>query len=127
MLAVRSVMKEAIEQLHAVAIVASDALELLRVLFIVVLERVKPLLFHPIRGALIENFHFIKSSFQVLGRTSLDLDGYICVVLDVFREPHSGEVTPSELLDDDVASDQHLANMHAVISADLVVRQPLIF
>jgi hypothetical protein len=53
MLSMRSVVKEAIEKLDTVRIVASDILKLLRFLAIVSFEGVKPLLFHPVRRALI--------------------------------------------------------------------------
>ena len=58
--------QEAVEQLYAVAVVASDIFQLLRLVLVVLLERVKPLRFHPVAGDLIEDLDLVKGSDKVV-------------------------------------------------------------
>ena len=48
-LSVRSVMKEAIQKLNAIAVISGNVFELLRLLLIKPFKRIEPLFLHPIR------------------------------------------------------------------------------
>lgn len=56
----------------------------------------------------------------------LYLDGDITIVLQIFGEPDCGEMTPAELLNDDISVHQNLANMDGMIPSNLVVRHALV-
>lgn len=61
-----------------------------------------------------------------MGGGALYLECYVRVVVGIFSEPDSREVTPTELLDDHIAIYEHFPHMHRVIPADFVVREALI-
>mmetsp|Transcript_26483 Transcript_26483/g.35418 ORF Transcript_26483/g.35418 Transcript_26483/m.35418 type:complete len:204 (-) Transcript_26483:296-907(-) len=126
-LPVSSMVQKAVQKLHAVAVFTCDVFELLWLLLIVLLERVEPFGFHPVAGGLIENLDLIEGRHEVVTRRSLNFHCHVSVVLDVLREPHSGEVAPAELLNDQVAIDEHLAYMHRVIASKFVIWKALIF
>ena len=58
--------------------------------------------------------------------TLLHLDCNIAIVLKILCEPHSREVSPTKLLDNDVAIKQNFSNMDWVIASYLVIRHALI-
>jgi hypothetical protein len=45
----------------------------------------------------------------------------------VFCQPHSREVTPSQLLDDDIAVEKNFADMDGVIASNFIVLNAFIF
>lgn len=49
------------------------------------------------------------------------------VVLEVFREPDSGEMAPADFLDDNISTVDHLADMDWMVTADLIIFNPFIF
>ena len=81
------------------------------VFFVVRFDRVLPLLASPILGNLVKDFYFIVGSFEVVLGAFLYLDGNITIVLQIFCEPDCGEMTPAELLNDDISVHQNLADM----------------
>ena len=87
-LSVRAVVQEAVQQLNTVAVVARDVGQLLWVAGVVVLQGIEPLRLHPVGTALVEDLNLIESGFQVLRGRSLDLNGHVSVVLQVFGQPH---------------------------------------
>ena len=126
MLSVRSMVQEAVQELHTIAVVSCDVLQLLWLFGVVGLERIEPLFFHPVRGALVENLYFVKGRLKVLRRAPLDLESNVSVIVDILGQPHGREVAPAKLLDDHVSLDEDLADVHAVVAPYLVVWHPLV-
>ena len=60
-------------------------------------------------GGFLQQLDFVEGGFEVVRGALLYFDGDVGVVLEVSAEPHGGKVAPSELLDDDVAVDEHFA------------------
>ena len=60
--------QEAIEQLHAVTVLAGDVLELFFLLLglVVLLERLEPLGLHPVAGNLVKDLDFVEGSIEVV-------------------------------------------------------------
>ena len=85
-----------------------------------------PLLVSPILGNLIKDFHFIVRSFEIVLGAFLYFDGDITIVLQIFCEPDCGEMTPAELLNDDISVHQNLADMDGMIPSNLVVRHTFV-
>ena len=65
-LPVGAMVQEAVQKLNTATIVASDILELLRFILVVLLQGTKPLWLHPITSHLVEDFDFVKGSNQVV-------------------------------------------------------------
>lgn len=59
--------------------------------------------------------------------TFLNLDGDVAVVLKILGKPDGGEVSPAELLNDDVAIDQNFPDVDRVVPAQFVIGEALIF
>lgn len=108
MLAIRSVMNKRVQQLRAMRRLRDNA-ELVEtrkqvsISFVVLADRNLPFFRFPVLGHLIEDVDFIVSSLNVMLRTLLHLEGDVRVVLEILRQPHGGEVTPTELLNDDIS------------------------
>ena len=49
---------------------------------------------------LLKNFHFVEGCLHIVWTALLNLDGNVCVVMEVFTKPHSREVSPTEFLYD---------------------------
>ena len=130
-LSVWPVVDERVEQLNAVRSITTHSILVQRlnqvlVLLVVRFDRIVPLLASPILGNLIKDFHFIVGSFEIMLGAFLYLDGDITIVLQIFCEPDCGEMTPAELLNDDISIHQNLANMDGMIPSNLVVRHALV-
>jgi len=54
-------------------------------------------------------------------RTFLNFDSNICVIFEIFAQPNSRKMSPSELLYDHVSLDQDLSNMYRVVAPYNVV------
>lgn len=85
MVAIVGLMDERIEQTHYMGIVAIFALP--TGISVVLLD-------------LLKNFHFIEGCLHIVWTALLNLDGNVCVVMEVFTKPHSREVSPTEFLYD---------------------------
>jgi len=59
-------------------------------------------------------------------RALLHFDSYVTIVLEILRQPDGREVTPSELLDDNIAIEENLTDVHWMVPANLVVGHALI-
>jgi hypothetical protein len=58
--------------------------------------------------------------------TFLDFKSNIRVILEVLREPDSGEMTPPQLLHNDIPLNHDLTDVDWVVPSDLIVRNALI-
>ena len=131
MFAIWTVVDERVEELYAVRGVSTHPILVERfhqvlVFRVVSFDGVVPFLAAPVLGDDIEDFHLIVSCLEVMLSTFLHLDGNIAIILQVLRQPYSREVAPTELLDDYVPVKEDLANMHRVISTDLVIRHAFV-
>lgn len=68
--AVLAMVQEAIKQLNTVAVFAVDLVELLLFLLclVILLQGVKPLLFHPVTGHLVKDLNFVESRVEIVRR-----------------------------------------------------------
>ena len=108
------------------AIGGSDVVKLFRLVLVVLLQRIQPFFLHPVGGNLVQDLHLIERCDQVVTRRALNLQRDVGVVLDIFGEPDSREVAPSQLLDNQVPLDEHFTDVHRVVSAELVIRHALV-
>jgi len=97
------------------------------IVFVVALDTLGPLFGLPVLSHLVEDIDFIVCSLYVVLGTLLDFQGNVRVVLEILSEPNSREVAPAELLDDDIAVHQDLADVDRVVASYLVVGHALIF
>ena len=109
MLAVSPMVQETVQQLNAMTVVSSHVLELFRLLLVVLFERVEPFWLHPVAGHLIQYFNFIKGRDEIVTGRSLNFQRYIRVILYVLSKPDGREMTPAQLLNDQIAIDEHLS------------------
>lgn len=75
---------------------------------------------------LLQNLHFIEGGLHVVRAAFLNLHGHISFVLEILAKPDSGEVAPSQLLNDDVAIGQNFSNMNWMVASDVIVLNSLI-
>jgi hypothetical protein len=79
MIAVMSLMDEGVEQSHHMGVVsASPPL------------RTVALFLH-----LLQYLYFVESGLHIVGRTLLDLNCNVGIILEIFAKPNGGEVTPA--------------------------------
>ena len=97
------------------------------VLRVVCLDRLLPSFTSPVFGNFVEDFDLIVGGFEVVLCALLHLNGHIGVEFEVLGQPYCREMAPSQLLNDDIAIKQDLANMYGMVSTNFVVRHSLIF
>ena len=104
-LAVGTVVQEAVQELDTVAIIPRDILKFLRLVLVVCFERVQPCRFNPIASDLVEDLNLVERSNEVVASRPLNFERHERVVLDVPSKPHSREVAPAQLLNKQVPID----------------------
>ena len=97
------------------------------VLLVIVLDGILPLLGLPIGGYLVKNIYLVISSLNVVLRTLLHFECHIAVVSQIFCQPNSRKMTPTEFLNNNISVKQNFSNMDWVVAADLVVRHSFVF
>jgi hypothetical protein len=78
-------------------------------------------------GDFLKDFNFVVGGFQVVRGAFHDFDSDVVSILEVFGEPDSGEVSPSEFLDKNVSVDEDLTDVTRVIPANFIIFNALIF
>lgn len=66
--------------------------------------------------------YLIVSSLQVVRGTLLNFQRHIGIVLEILGQPHCREVTPSQLLNDDISLEEDLANMDGMVACMLITK-----
>jgi len=97
------------------------------VFLVITIDILLPLLGFPIGGYLIKNVHLVIRSFNVVLSTLLYFECHIAVVSQIFCQPNSRKMTPSEFLNNYISIEQNFTNMDWVIATDLVVRHSFVF
>lgn len=97
------------------------------VLLVIVLDGILPLLGFPIGGYLVKNIYLVIGSLNVVLRTLLHFECHIAVVSQIFCQPNSRKMTPTEFLNNNISVKQNFSNMDWVIAANLVVRHSFVF
>ena len=97
------------------------------IILVILSDGVRPLLSSPILGDLVKDIHFIVGCFDVVLGTFLHLQGNVAVEFEILGQPDSGEVSPTEFLDDYIPVKQDLSNMDGMVSTNLVIRHALVF
>jgi hypothetical protein len=119
---------ERVQELHSVTVFDAIASLFFEAWFILFesSHMLHPGLLMRIAGHDIQDFNFVKSRLLVVGCALLDFECNISVVMRVACEPDSRKVAPSELLDDNVAIDHDLSQMHRMVAAYFIVWDALI-
>ena len=68
MLAMSSMMQEAIEKLDTVTVISSDVVQLLLIAFVILSQRVQPLWLNPVGGSLVEDLNLVKGGDKIVAR-----------------------------------------------------------
>ena len=106
-LAVRPMVDERVEKLHAVGSVAAHS-KLVKfkledwIFFVVFFNGRFPFFTPPILRDLIQNFDLIVGSLQIVLCAFLYLDSHIATVLEILCQPNGRKVAPTKFLDDNV-------------------------
>jgi len=127
MLTVRAMVLEGVKKHHIVAMLTYRSLfELLWLINVVIYQRFDPFCVFCVFSNHIQYFDFIIRGLQVVFRAFLNLEGHICIVLEITCKPDSGKVAPAEFLHNEVPLDHDLSDVYRVITADLVVLDALV-
>lgn len=98
----------------------------LRIILIVIVNRLLPLWGLPIGGYLVQDFDFIISGLQIMLCALLDFHCNITIVFEIFCEPDGRKMTPTEFLNYYVSIEKDFSNMNGMIASDFIIRHALI-
>jgi len=138
MIPIWTLINKGIQQLHDLAIITRECLlrmilfnvkdshsniknvcifsAILSYIFVVFLELIDPQRISCLFGYFLKYFDFVVSSLKVVGCALLDFQCYVCVEFEIFRKPNSGEMSPAELLQHDVALNHDFAYVNGMVS-----------
>ena len=87
----------------------------------------RPLLIMRLALNSLQDLHFIKSSLHVVRRALLNFDGNVGTIFEVFAEPYSREVSPSQFLNNYIATNEDLPDVDRMVPTQDVVVNALVF
>lgn len=99
----------------------------LRFFIFVLADRLNP--FRRVRklGDFLQNLNFVIGGVEIVRCWLHNLNSNISPVFKILGQPNSGEVTPSEFLNQDVPVDQYLSNVAGMVAANFIVLNAFIF
>ena len=118
MIAIGSLVKETVQQVQHMSIISVD---LLRFLVFVFANWTDPFRTGWKLCDFLQNLHLVVRSIEIVRSRFHDLNSYVSSIFEILGEPHSGEVSPSQFLNEHIPVDKHFTDVARVVSANLVI------
>lgn len=123
MVSIRPFVEERIEQIENMTVISVEC-GFVRFVFF---KRLDPFRVICFLSYFLENLDLIVWGFKVMWWTFHDFNRNVISVLEVFCEPDSREMSPTEFLDKNVSVNKNFTDMARMIAANLIILNTFIF